>query len=63
MNPQQLLMAQFQQNPLFKRAEEMAKGKSPQEIEQIAINLCKQRGLNFDEALQQFKQLYSQQNH
>lgn len=62
MNPQQLLMAQFQQNPLFKRAEEMAKGKTPQEIEQIAINLCKQRGLNFDEALQQFKQLYSQ-NH
>lgn len=32
----------FQNNPLFQRAQQMVQGKSEQEIEQIASNLCKQ---------------------
>lgn len=43
-------------NPLFQRAQEMANGKSEQELEQIARNLCQQRGINFEDAFNQFKQ-------
>lgn len=34
----------------------MAKGKNPQEIEMIAKNLCKEKGIDFDQAFSQFKQ-------
>lgn len=47
-------------NPLFKRAQEMASGKSEQELEQIAKNLCQQRGINLDDAIKQFQQVQSQ---
>lgn len=36
----------------------MASGKSPEELEQIAKNLCKQRGINFDEAWKTFQQQF-----
>lgn len=36
----------------------MASGKSPQELEQIARNLCQQRGLNFEEAWQMFQKQF-----
>ena len=48
---------QIQNNPLFKRAQQMASGKSPEEIQQIAKNLCQQRGIDIDEAYRQFKQM------
>ena len=47
-------------NPLFKRAQEMANGKSEQELEQIAKNLSQQRGINLDEAKNQFAQMFNQ---
>lgn len=47
-------------NPLFKRAQEMANGKSEQELEQIAKNLCQQRGINLDKAKNQFAQMFNQ---
>ena len=47
-------------NPSFKRAQEMASGKSEQELEQIAKNLCQQRGINLDEAKNQFAQMFNQ---
>ncbi len=50
----------FQNNPLFQRAQQMVQGKSEQEIEQIASNLCKQRGININDAFEQFKQFKSQ---
>lgn len=47
-NPQQMMSQmmtqQLQSNPLFQRAQQMARGKSPQELEQVAKNLCQQRG-------------------
>jgi hypothetical protein len=46
-------------NPLFQRATQMAQGKSEQELKQIASNLCKQRGINMDEAYRQFEQQFS----
>ena len=40
----------------------MANGKSEQELEQIAKNLCQQRGINLDEAKNQFAQMFNQRN-
>ena len=34
-------------------------GKSEEELKQIASNLCKQRGINIDEAYAQFEQQFS----
>lgn len=52
----QLMQQLTNSNPLFARAQEMAKGKNPQEIEMIAKNLCKEKGIDFDQAFSQFKQ-------
>lgn len=51
-------LGQIQNNPLFQRAQQMAAGKTPEEIQQIAKNLCQQRGINLDEAYKQFKQMF-----
>lgn len=56
-NPQQIMSQMAQGNPLFQRAQEMAKGKSPEELEQTIKNLCGQRGIDYDQALAQFKQM------
>jgi hypothetical protein len=45
---------------MFQRAQQMVQGKSEKEIEQIASNLCKQRGININDAFEQFKQFKSQ---
>ena len=49
------LLRQFFNNPLFNQAQRMAHGKTPQEIEQIAKNLCAEKGLNYEEALSAFQ--------
>lgn len=63
-NPQQMVSQmmnqQLQNNPLFQRAQQMAQGKSPQELEQVAKNLCQQRGIDLDSAMNQFKQMMGQ---
>lgn len=63
-NPQQMMSQmmtqQLQNNPLFQRAQQMAQGKSPQELEQVARNLCQQRGIDLDSAMSQFKQMMGQ---
>ena len=63
-NPQQMMSQimtqQLQSNPLFQRAQQMAQGKSPQELEQVAKNLCQQRGIDLDSAMNQFKQMMGQ---
>lgn len=55
INPMQM-MQQFQNNPMMGRAQEMAKGKTPQEMEQLCRNLCQQKGIDFD----QLKQMANQ---
>ena len=49
-------MQRFQGNPLFQRAQQMAQGKSEQQLQQTAMNLCQQRGININQAWQQFQQ-------
>ncbi len=36
-------------SPLFKQAKEMVQGKSPQEISQTIQNVCKTKGINYEE--------------
>ena len=56
MNPMEMILTQaFGNNPMYQRAKQMAEGKSEQELKQIASNLCKQRGINIEEAYKQFQ--------
>lgn len=52
------LKSQYSNNPLFSRAKKMANGKSPKELEQIAKNLCKEKGISFEEAWRFFQQQF-----
>lgn len=45
----------LQANPLFKRAQQMAEGKTPEQLQQVAQNLCQQKGIDMNQALQQFQ--------
>lgn len=65
-NPMQMMAQTLQQmtnkfanDPMFQRAQQMAKGKTPEECAKIAKNLCAQRGINFDDAMAQFNYLMS----
>lgn len=46
----------FSSNPLYQRAQQMAQGKNEQQLEQTAENLCRQRGIDMQQALKQFQQ-------
>lgn len=54
----QQMLGQLGNNPLFQRAQQMAQGKSPAEIQQIAQNLCQQRGIDMNAAMQQFRSMF-----
>ena len=51
-NPAGMVQSMFGSNPLFQRAVEMAKGKSPEEIKQTALNIAQQRGISKEQAQQ-----------
>lgn len=53
------MMAQFQNNPMFQQAMSMAKGKSEAEIKQTCINICRSKGIDFDQAFQQFQSQFT----
>ena len=59
-NPQAFMQqmmnnSQIMQNPLAKNAMEMAQNGNMQGIEQMARNLCKEKGLNADDVFNQIK--------
>lgn len=56
---QKMANQMLRSNPLFQRAMQMAHGKSEEELKQIANNLCKQRGIDLNEAYKQFEQQFS----
>lgn len=49
------MMAQFQGNPFFQQAQQMSQGKTDEELKQTCMNLCRSRGINFDQAMNQFQ--------
>lgn len=55
LNPMNLMMSQLNANPMFRQAQQMAQGKSPEELKQTCENLCKQMGISFDDAWAQFQ--------
>ena len=59
-NPQEFMQkmmenSQVMQNPMAKNAMEMAQNGNMQGIEQMARNLCKEKGLNADDVFNQIK--------
>lgn len=58
MNPMMLMFQQnINSNPLFQQAQKMSQGKSEQEIIQIAKNICKEKGIDFDSVFSTFKSM------
>lgn len=57
-NPQQLVLSLLNQssNPIQQNLLQLAQNNDTAGIEQVARNLCQQRGINFDEAFNSFKQ-------
>ena len=47
-------------NPMFKRAQQMMQGKNEQQLEELAKNLCKQKGIDLDTAVKQFQGIINQ---
>lgn len=63
-NPQQFLQQmmgnnQIMRNPLMKNTIEMAQKGDMQGIEQMARNLCKEKGLNADDVMNQIKSKFN----
>lgn len=59
-NPQQMIQqlmwnSQLMQNPMARNAIQMAQNGDTKGIEQMARNLCKEKGLNPDEAMNKIK--------
>ena len=50
-NPAPLLEQLARQNPALRQAMDMTRGKSPQEVRQIADNMAKQRGTTVEDIL------------
>ena len=62
VNPQQLVMLllenQSANNPMIGNLLQLAKNNDGKGIEQVARNMMKERGLDFDEEFNKFKQMY-----
>lgn len=59
-NPQQFLQqvmnnSQMMQNPMIKNTVQMAQSGDTKGIEQLARNLCKEKGINADDMFNQMK--------
>lgn len=52
------MMNNLNSNPLFLRAQEMAKGKNAQELQKIAENICQEKGIDIQQAFENFKQQF-----
>lgn len=52
-----VLQQAFGNNPMFGNAMSMVQGKNPAQLEQIARNLAKERGVNIDDMLRQMNQM------
>lgn len=63
-NPQQFMQNimgnnQIMSNPIAKNAVELMQKGDAQGVEQMARNLCKEKGLNADEVMQQIKSKFN----
>lgn len=56
-NPMQLMRSMAEQNPAVAQALKIVEGKSPEQINQIAANMCKERGIDFNQFANQIRQI------
>lgn len=56
-NPMQLMQQMAGQNPAIAQAMKLVEGKSPEQINQIAANMCKERGIDFNQFANQIRQM------
>lgn len=54
LNPQMILNQMLANNPQAQQAFNMLRGKSPAELERMARNMAKERGLDLDNMIRQF---------
>lgn len=61
-NPEQMMMSMLengaQNNPIMQNLFILAKNKDSKQIEQVARNMAKERGLDFDKEFNSFKQMF-----
>lgn len=48
-NPMSAIEQLYGNNPMFKQVTEMVKGKSPEEISQTIQNVCKTKGIDYNQ--------------
>lgn len=58
-NPNQIMQNMLYQNPLFQRAVQMAQGKSENELMQVAENICREKGINMEQAKQAYMSMFN----
>ena len=56
-NPMQFMQQMFGNNPNFQRAMQMTKGKTPRQMQQVAQNLCKEKGVDFENMVNQMSSM------
>ena len=55
-NPEAVLRQMANQNPMVSQALKIIEGKNPQQINQIAANMARERGMDYNQFSQQIKQ-------
>lgn len=58
-NPMAIIQQMFGNNPQFQKVMQVAQGKTPQELEQYARNLCKSQGIDINNILKMFSNYQS----
>ena len=58
-NPNHMVQNILYQNPLFQRAIQMAQGKSETELIQVAENICREKGINVEQAKQAYMSMFN----
>lgn len=56
-SPQALINMMAQSNPQAAEAVQMMQSQSPQQLEQVMRKMCANKGIDFDQAFAQFKQM------
>lgn len=56
-NPINFMQNILGSNPQFQRVMQMVDGKTPEEMKQVAMNLCEQQGIDFSQAVNQMKSM------
>lgn len=57
-NPMQMLAQQAGNSPQLQQLQQICQGKTPQQLREIAENMCKERGTTYDQLARSMAQQY-----